>query len=173
MLNAAGRFDAPDPAAAAAPGAPAAEENPLAGWLKGLLARVVSGAIFFSTKYRIGPILKQVRARPLRAGSRADRKRPRARAIGRPRGSTGRPGSAPSQHIPARRRRRAAGVREPGPGGCGPDPVHPATRRGAPGAGRGRGGAGGAAAVWGRVSKRARNDGACMVGGQRRDGQPR
>ncbi len=60
MLNAAGRFD-DDPAAGAAPppAAAAEEEGGVGAWLKGFLARIVSGSIFYSTKYRIGPILKQ------------------------------------------------------------------------------------------------------------------
>lgn len=66
MLNAAGRFDAPESAVANPAPSMESEENPVAAWFKGLLARVVSGSIFFSTKYRIGPILKQVRA-PVRA----------------------------------------------------------------------------------------------------------
>lgn len=60
MLNAAGRFDAPESAVANPAPSMESEENPVAAWFKGLLARVVSGSIFFSTKYRIGPILKQV-----------------------------------------------------------------------------------------------------------------
>jgi hypothetical protein len=66
MLNAAGRFDAPESTVANPAPTMESDENPVAAWFKGLLARVVSGSIFFSTKYRIGPILKQVRA-PVRA----------------------------------------------------------------------------------------------------------
>jgi pimeloyl-ACP methyl ester carboxylesterase len=57
LVNAAGRFDAD-----ATPETPAAPEEPgsLKAALSDFVRRVVSAAIFYSTKYRIGQILKTV-----------------------------------------------------------------------------------------------------------------
>ena len=57
LLNAAGRFDEPETAAAATE-APA--PSGVAAAFSELFRRVVSAAIFYSTKYRIGSILKTV-----------------------------------------------------------------------------------------------------------------